>query len=397
MKASIRTWWLKKDRGIALVYSALILLSFHWYLVMYIDSSFLGKFMSESALGLLFTLGSVILFVVFIYFSRILKKLGNFRLALVCTIIEIAALLGMALSTELWAAVLFFLLHFVTVPLIYFNLDIFLEELIGKQESQTGSKRGLYLALYSLAGAAAPLTLGYLIVDNTSSFAPAYIASALLLLPLIIVLVLFFKNFKDPLYTTFNLKNMMRTLTKNKNVRYVCITHTLLQIFFTWMVIYTPLYLAKVAGFGWTEIGYIMFAGIMAYVIFEYPIGIIADKYIGEKEMMALGFLIIAISTSWFAFLPQLGIGIWMLAMFLTRVGASLVEATTESYFFKQTQGDDADKISLFRMTRPFASVVGALLGSLALIHFEFSFLFIILGFLMVPGIFFTLLLKDTR
>jgi MFS family permease len=163
------------------------------------------------------------------------------------------------------------------------------------------------------------------------------------------------------------------------------------------MVIYTPLYLAQVGGFSLYEIGLIMFVGLSAYVIFEYPIGIIADTYIGEKKMMAFGFLLLAISTSWFAFLPQGQIGIWMFAMFVTRVGASFVEATSESYFFKHTGGKDADAISLFRMTRPLSSLLGAGLGSIALLYMDFNLLFIILGFLMVPGLFFTLLLKDTK
>ena len=41
-----------------------------------------------------------------------------------------------------------------------------------------------------------------------------------------------------------------------------------------------------------------MFFAQMAYVIFEYPIGILADKYIGEKEMMGVGFFVLTISTA---------------------------------------------------------------------------------------------------
>jgi MFS family permease len=386
------------EHGLKTLYIALVLLSLHFSLVVHLNSSFLAQFVTDSQISILFTIGSLFSLPTFLYMSYFLRRFGNYKLTILFTLLEFVALLGMALSTNAFFAIFFFLLHFIAVPLILLNLDVFIEAIIGSQEKKTGSTRGLYLVVLSLAGALAPLLSGHLITQNAEqSFTPAYIASALMLVPFMGIIVLYFKNFKDPNYPKQSASRLLRIFSKEKDVRNVFIAHFHLQFFFTWMTIYTPLYLAKVAGFNWTEIGYIIFVALCAYVIFEYPIGVIADKYIGEKEMMAFGFLIIAVSTSWLAFLPHSNIVVWMIAMFFTRVGAAFVEATTESYFFKQTKGGDSDKISLFRMTRPLSFTVGAFAGSVLLLHVEFSFLFIILGLLMVPGIFFTLLLKDTK
>ncbi len=86
-----------------------------------------------------------------------------------------------------------------------------------------------------------------------------------------------------------------------------------------------------------------------------------------------------------------------MITMFMTRVGASLVEATTESYFFKHTKDADANIISFFRASRPLAYMLGALLGTLSLLYMQFNYTFVFLGILMLPGVVFALLLKDTR
>ena len=137
--------------------------------------------------------------------------------------------------------------------------------------------------------------------------------------------------------------------------------------------------------------------GLMAYVLLEYLIGLVADKFIGEREMMAFGFAVIAIATSWFVFLDNSSVIVWMIAMFMTRVGASFVETTTESYFFKHTGGKDTSLISIFRITRPLSYVIGAILGSLTLNLFPFEILFVVLGFLMIPGMFFAMALKDTK
>ena len=163
------------------------------------------------------------------------------------------------------------------------------------------------------------------------------------------------------------------------------------------MVVYTPLYLTRNIGLSWAEFGVVMFFAQLAYVFLEYPIGLIADKYIGEKEMMALGFLIITISTSWMAFVTVSSLVVWSVIMFITRVGASLVEVTTESYFFKQTKSTDAQVISFFRITRPLAYVIGALFASLTLLYLPFNLLFVVFALLMIPAMFFTSSIVDSK
>ena len=78
-------------------------------------------------------------------------------------------------------------------------------------------------------------------------------------------------------------------------------------------------------------------------------------------------------------------------------IGAALVEATTESYFFKHTRDADASVISFFRASRPLAYLLGALLGTLSLLYIPFNYTFVLLGILMLPGIACAMLLKDTR
>ncbi len=387
----------RRKRSFGALYAALILLSFHWAIVLYINSSYLEQYVSSASIGLLYTVSSAIAILSFLFISKVLHKAGNYLLTLVFTLIEFMALIGMALSESLRVAIPLFIVHQAVVPLILFNLDIFMEEMIGNKEEGTGGKRGLYLVLMSLAGSLSALVMGYLVGDGTPNFTAAYVGSACLLIPFILIIMRYFKTFEDPAYSALDILNALRNFWIHKNVRNVFLAHFLLQLFFSWMVIYTPLYLATKIGFNWEQIGQILFVGLLAYVIFEYPVGQLADKKFGEKEMMAIGFVIIGLSTAWFTFITSTSMILWMFVMFLTRVGASLVETTTESYFFKHTNGSDSNVISFFRITRPLSIVIGALLGSLTLLYLEFNQIFLVLGLLMIPGIFFTLLLKDTK
>ena len=307
------------------------------------------------------------------------------------------AVLGMAHAETLRVAIPLFLYHLVAVPLIIFNIDVFMEEQIGNNETSTGGRRGLLLTLSALIGAVTPLTSSLIIDFSGGDFTNTYMVSAATLIPVIAILVFYFKDFSDPQYSEIDLFAAMRTFWDNNNIRYVFIANFVLQMFFMMMVVYTPLYLTGYINFTWAQFGLIMFFAQLAYVVLEYPIGIVADKYIGEKEMMGFGFLIIAIATSWMSFITITSVLVWSLVMFMTRVGAALVEATTESYFFKQTKSSDAQIISFFRITRPLAYLAGALLASLALLYFPFNLIFVLAATLMVPALFCTLNIADTK
>jgi len=379
-------------------YVALLLLSLHWACVLYINSPYLDQFVTQKTTGILYSVSAFLTIGAFLFAPYILNRVGNIQLLLACSVLEFGALIGMGLASSTWVALTFFVIHQAIVPILLFNLDIIMETLNDGHEDSTGRQRGILLTIMSLTTACAPLAIGYGIGTGTPDFMFAYMSSAFILIPFVYVILKKFKHFTDPNYAHLRLKEAFREFWHQRDIRFVFCAHFLLQLFFTWMVIYTPLYLSKTIGFDWEEIGAILFVGLMAYVLLEYLIGVVADRYIGEKEMMAFGFGVMAIATSWFVFLDHSSILAWMVAMFMTRVGASFVETTTESYFFKHTQGKDSNLIGLFRITRPLSYVIGALLGVITIgIIPDEKLLFVVLGVLMIPGLFFAMALKDTK
>ena len=380
-----------------LIYVLSIVFTFHGLLVAYSNSTFMEQFASPAAIGALYTIASSLAVFSFLFISRVLRKIGNVRLTIYLALAEIASLITLGLTDSSGTAIVAFVAFMTLNPLIYLSIDIFSESIIGDNEGSTGSKRGLTLTLMSLAAMAGPLALGAIVGDDDANLYKTYLVSAGVFSIFILVILAKFKSFDDPQYKEIQVLSAIHSFWKKKDVRNVFLAHFTLQIFFSWMVIYFPLYLATEIGFTWDIIGTIIAVGLFAYVLVEYPTGLIADKFLGEKEMMAAGFLILAISTSWISFMATAPVVAWMVLMFISRIGASLVEATTESYFFKHTKGTDANIMSFFRLTRPLAMVVGALLGSVALLYLPFQLIFIVLGFMMIPGIFFTASLKDTK
>jgi MFS family permease len=387
----------RRNGSFTALYGALLLLSFHWSTVLYINSSFLEQFVDQKIVSLLFVLSALCTIFVFLCAPAVLSRMGNVKLTVLLAVFEFLALIGMAYVQIPWLALFLFVLHQTVIPILMFNIDVFMEELTGTREESTGGRRGFILSLASLTGAVAALGGGKLLGAGVPDYTLAYATSAAILIPFLAIVLMQFRNFIDPAYARYRLRESLDNFWKFSDIRNVFLAHFLLQMFFAWMVIYTPIYLATELGFNWEQIGTIIFAGLMAYVFLEYLIGIVADKYIGEKEMMAVGFAVIGISTSWFIFLDGASILAWMGAMFMTRVGASFVEVTTESYFFKHTRGRDANLIGLFRITRPLSYVFGAVLGSMTLSFLPYELLFPVLGLLMMPGLFFAMGLHDTK
>ena len=111
---------------------------------------------------------------------------------------------------------------------------------------------------------------------------------------------------------------------------------------------------------------------------------------------MGVGFLITGISLLTMPFIGKIFLA-WLVILFISRVGASLIEVTTESYFFKHVGAEDTGLISIFRLTRPVSIVLGATTGILALNLFSFEKIFFVLAVVVFFGFKESLSLKDTK
>lgn len=379
------------------IYAASLLLVLHTFIVAFINSSLLEQFIDTASIGTIYLISSALTVLIFLFISQVVHRVGNFKLTLALLLINGLAVVGLSFADSLRTVVPLLVAHLVIVPLIIFNLDVFMEEHIGNDEGVTGTKRGLLLTLMSVIGAMSPFLSSELIAAGGGSFKYAYMASAAALIPIIGILLWYFKDFKDPPYTNLHAIEAIRGFWIKKDIRAVLIVHFVLQMFFMCMVVFSPLYLIGQIGLTWVDFGIIMFFAQSAYVIFEYPIGVVADKYIGEKEMMALGLMILAISTAWISFVTVPSVLVWSVIMFIVRVGASFVEVTTEVHFFKNTTSSDAQIISFFRVTRPLAYVAGALLASITLLYLPFNLLFVVFALIMIPAMFITLDIVDSK
>ncbi len=376
------------------VYLATFFLSVHYSIALYIDSSFLSRFFGDTDRNTVYMLGSLFTIFCLALTPRLLRKYGNYAITMFFTALEIVTLASLAFFSSPFLIAFVFIAHVVAINILSYNLDIFIEH--GSKDETTGQTRGVFLTVMNTAVFLGPVFVGFILSDG--QFWRIYTVAGLLMLPFLYIIGQKLSTFRDPVYKDESLKEMLSLAWKNKNIRFISIANFLLQFFYVWMVIYMPIYLATAMHFNWGEIGIIFSVMLLPFIFLEYPLGEIADHRFGEKEMLIIGFIIMAISTGAISFLTaETSVLVWATILFMTRVGAATVEIMTETYFFKQIEASDMSLISFFRHTRPLSFVIGAAGASAFLAVADMKYLFLTLGILMLSGIYFALKIVDTK
>lgn len=380
-------------------------------LTIYIDSSFLKSAVAETPslaktvlwsnpenmVGVLYTFAALVTFLLLLWAPKILARCGNYRATLTILVAHILLLLGLAIFETAWLIIPMFIVEIALISTLYFNFDIFLERY--SKDQNTGLVRGLFLAIGSLAWMIPPTFAGKIV--ETSGYAKVYFTGALLVMPMVFLLVRYLHDFKDMSYDTGNIAISQKEVHENPNIWSILATNFFLHFFYAWMVIYAPIYLHEHLGFSWPDIGLLLTIALSAFVIFPTITGWIADRWLGEKELLAAGFLMMAATSAILPFLPDAASGfwIWALVLFLGRTGAATVESMNEAYFFKQVDGRNATLIGYFRRSRPTALIAAPLIAS-ALLTFDIVTireLFFVLAILMCYALRYAFAIKDTK
>jgi MFS family permease len=363
-------------------------------IISYIQSSFLADHIGLKLISLFFVAGNLLTVLAMSAFPTIIHKLGNYFTGRTIIVLYATALLGLAAASGPISAIASLLLFIVSSNLLWINLDIFLEEV--SSDKNTGQIRTTYLTLMNLGWIMGPAISTHLI--ELGGYSLSFLTSSLLIIPLFLVIVYKKKYLKDKVKRTKQktIQSFIK-LWKNKNLRGVFIAAIALNIFFSSAVLYIPLYLHQTLGMSWSQLGWVFSFMLLPFVIFEIPVGMTADKYLGEKEIMFIGLFIIFSALLLFSYIKTPSSLLWAATLFFSRIGAAMVEATRDTYFFKNVSAKDLGFINIFRMTVPLGYIIGAAIGSLTLLFMPINSIFLILAILLIPAFYSIWLIEDTK
>lgn len=376
------------------IFISTVFLSIHYGAILYVNSSLLGNFFELNTVSLLFLAGAFGNILLFLFAPKLIRLFGKRSFLFLSLTLVAAVTLFLALSTTALTVAISLIIYTSLVPMTYYCLDIFLEEL--SDDKRTGKIRGIYLTFVSLGVALGPILMAFLTTVE-SGLRLVYVTAALLLILPILLTLFSFKSRVPKGHGSYHhsMRLPFGAWWRAKNIRRVTLARLVLELFYALMIIFTPIYLHNKLGFEWSELGIIFTVMLLPFVLFEWPAGELADRFWGEKEVMNTGFLIIGLSLLIMPFIGKV-FWAWMTILFVSRVGASFVEIMTESYFFKHVGAGDTGLLSIFRLARSTGVIFGVMVGVLTLSLFSFEKIFFVIAVVTFFGLKESLSLKDT-
>lgn len=359
----------------------------------YINSTFLSDFLGERLVGLVFVFCSIVTIFGFVYMPRILKKYGNYKTTIAFSTINLFSLIGLAFLQNINLILFCFLVNYVMGTLLILCIDVFVEH--NSINKDTGKIRSFYLTAVNIAWLMSPWLTGVVLGDG--DYWKVYFVSSLIMIVIIFMVSYNLNSFKDQEYKEFKPIPTIKEIYKNKDIKCILASSFLLQFFYAWMIIYTPIYLVKYVGFDWQTLGVIFTIMLLPFIFVEIPLGKIADKYIGEKEMLNIGFVITIFSVALMPFISGKDFWLWAILLFVTRIGAAMIEVMTETYFFKKISDKDVNLISIFRSMSTIAYIIAPIIVTISLVLLPFCYTFFVLAAIMVFGFRYSLAIKDTK
>ena len=370
------------------LYLAIFFFALHFALPLYVGSSLLADYFPPNFIGLFYAASSLALLPLFGNMPSILRRFGAWRTTLFLMFLEAGAVLALAYSREGLFIAMSFIVNQILVSLLFFNFDIFVEAF--SKDEVTGAIRGVMLTVFNTAVLLGPFLAGLILTDG--DYYRVYLASLALLFPAFWILLTHLNEFREPQYKKTAYLQVIRKIIfaahPKDAVRHAFTANLLMRFFFSWMIIYTPLYLRHL-GFAWSEVGKILFIALIPFVLIQYLVGWLIDRQLSEKAMLALAFVLMAVGTFTLVFLP-LSLWWWAGVLFITRIGAAILEVVSDTAFFRRVKPEEINLIDFFRVSRPLAYIAGPVVGSLLLTQLSLSSLFPILAVIMLSGLYFT-------
>jgi MFS family permease len=281
-------------------------------------------------------------------------------------------------------------------PLISYQMDLLLEATVAREEA-TGRIRTLFLTSGSIALILAPMVLAWLL-DGTNAYWRVFAVASASTIPFIILMSLR----PLPHGTNMNIVTLAQAfqcLIENQDTRATVLAHATLQFFYHLAPFYIPLYLHSVLQIPWSTLGLLFTIMLLPFVLLEYPAGWLADRKWGDKEILLVGFVLLAGSFAALALVnADTMILVILFILILNRSGAALVEAMTEGHFFRRISKEDDAAVGVFRITRPLAALSAPIVGSIILSVSSYGTLFVVTGLLIgIVGVSSTLKIRDIK
>lgn len=369
-------------KKIRLINCITFLFGFAHSLTAYIISSYFQQVSGKDNVSVFFLVIFAIVLIILLNLHKLIKKFSKSIVFLAFIVIFAIAALTLSFLPVFWAGVVILIVNIIFFNLAFVVRDIILESY--SEDKQSGRIRGLNLTIMNAGFILGPFISTKIL--EKGSFQTIFLIQFFIASLAFILAFFGLRKVNHRFKATVTLHTLFNKMLKRKNIMRIYYISFILSFFYCLMIIYSPLYLRSI-GMGWEKIGIIFTFMLIPFVLLEYPVGIIADKKIGEKEMIIAALAIMGLSTLSIFFISSTSMIIWAIILFLTRIGASLLEILRDSYFYKRIDGYDVDVVEFFRTSRSVGFIAASIVSGILFLFLPIKFVFIIIAIVIFSGL----------
>jgi MFS family permease len=381
----------KENSKLKSIFLGGFLFSLHLAFTAYINSSLIANVIGEKNIALVYATASILAILALLFIPKFFSKIGSRKFLIITSTTSALLLLLLSFFRDSLALIPIFIVYLALNTLIIFTIDELLK--IYSQSNSTGKIRGFYLTVTSLAWVLAQISSGEIL--STLNIGDIYVLASVLVSLFLINAIFKLNKIEEPNYDKSSTRENIKKFFFNKNLRNAYFINITLQFFYSWMVIYTPIYLRNHMYLPWEQIGIVFAIMLLPFVLIQFPMGKYADLH-GEKKMLKLGFLISAIFTFLIFFIQTNNILVWALVLFMTRVGAATIEVMADVHFFKNIKPENEEYIGIYRSAAPIAYTIGPITAFIVFLLIpEFKFIYLVLSCVMIFGIYLASKIKN--
>lgn len=328
------------------------LFGFSGSLLTYITSSYFQEAVGEEHIGSVFLLAYGAILVILLNFHKVIAISGKSFALNTSFILRIVTLVALGFLAVSFQGIIFFVLYIIFGVLTKVSLDAILESF--SKDTSSGKTRGMHLAALETGFIAGPV-ISTQILKNYD-FSGVFFVSLFIHVIIFIISLFIIRGTKHKFKEKISVLQLLKKSYGRRNILKIYCLSFVLEFFYAVMVIYTPIYLLGL-GFSWEEIGIAFTIMLVPFVVLPYPLGVLADKITGEKELLIFSLFVMGISTIMVYFIQSDSVLMWAMILLLTRIGAATISALRDSYFYKRVDGTDVDLIDFFRTAQPVAFI----------------------------------------
>ncbi len=369
-----------------------ILIGFSQAVLIYVISSYFKAAIGTENVGIFYFGTSIVALVLLLNLHKIVKSIGKSNSLFLILGVKLIALFFLVMLKPGISSIVFLLVYMMFVPLDTVAIDIILESY--SVDKLSGRIRGLEIIALESGYVLGPFLSTNIL--NKYGFHYVFFAALIIVVFVFSLALLKLGQVNHKFNKKLSTKALLKKVLKRPNIMRIYSVSIVLELFFAIMVIFSPIYLRDI-GFSWSQIGIIFTFMLVPFLIMPYPIGYLADKKLGEKELLIAALFVMGIATLSVFFTTVPSLKLWILILVFTRIGASSLQTLRDSYFYKRIDGHDVDLNNFFRTANPIAYLFGSALSFFILLFYPVRVLFFALALIIFLSLYPAFRLIDNK